>query len=57
MTASFSFVIDSIDFYKGKLSGYWKHGVAGTGNGRSHGYMFVEFPKSMPRGESWLIQL
>jgi hypothetical protein len=56
MTASFSFVIDSIDFDQGRLGGYWKHGVTGTGNGRGQGYALIEFPKSMPRGENWLAQ-
>lgn len=56
MTASFSFVIDSVDFDKGQLGGYWKHGVTGTGNGRGQGYALIEFPKSMPRGENWLVQ-
>ncbi len=56
MSASFSFVIDSIDFDKGQLGGYWKHGVTGTGYGRGHGYALIEFPNSMPRGENWLTQ-
>jgi len=34
MSTSFSFVIDWVDFDKGRLGGYWKHGVTGTGNGR-----------------------
>lgn len=54
MTASFSFAIDSVDFDKGRLGGYWKHGVTGTGNGRGQGYALIEFPKSMPREENWL---
>ena len=53
MTASFSFVIDSVDFDRGRLGGYWKHGMTGTGNGRGQGYALIEFPKSMPRGENW----
>lgn len=56
MSASFSFVIDSVDFDKGQLGGYWKHGVTGTGNGRGRGYALIEFPKAMPRGENWLAQ-
>lgn len=56
MTASFSFVIDSVDFDKGRLGGYWKHGVTGTGIGRGQGYALIEFPRSMPRGENWLAQ-
>ncbi len=56
MTASFSFAIDSIDFDKGQIGGYWKHGVTGTGNGRGHGYALIVFSKSMPRGENWLAQ-
>ncbi len=54
MSASFSFVIDSIDFDKGQLGGYWKHGVTGMGYGRGEGYALIEFPKAMPRGENWL---
>jgi hypothetical protein len=54
MTASFSFTIDTVDFDHGRLGGYWKHGVTGTGNGRGQGYALIEFPHSMPRGENWL---
>ncbi len=56
MTASFSFVVDSIDFDKGHLGGYWKHGVTGTGNGRGQGYALIEFPNPMPRAQNWLTQ-
>lgn len=56
MTASFGYVIDTIDFDKGQLSGYWRHGVTGTGNGRGHGYSVITFPHPMPRGENWLAQ-
>lgn len=56
MSASFSFVIDSVDFDKGQLGGYWKHSVYGTGNGRGHGYGLIKFSKGMPREEDWLDQ-
>ena len=56
MSASFSFVIDSVDFDKGQLAGYWKHGVSGTGNGRGRGYALIECAKAMPRGENWRAQ-
>lgn len=54
MSASFSFAIDSIDFDKGQLGGYWRHGMTGMGNGRGEGYALIEFPKAMPRGVNWL---
>ena len=54
MRASFSFVIDSVDFDQGQVGGYWKHGVTGTGNGRGRGYALIQFSKAMPRGENWL---
>lgn len=56
MTASFSFVVDSIDLDKGRLGGYWRHAVAGTGNGRGHGYALIEFASAMPPGEDWLVR-
>ena len=56
MRASFSFVIDSVDFDQGQLGGYWQHGVTGTGNGRGRGYALIQFPQAMPRGENWLAQ-
>lgn len=56
MTASFSFMIDSVDFDKGRLGGYWKHGVTGTGFGRGGGYALIRFPRSMPHGENWLAE-
>ena len=56
MTASFSVAIDSVDFDQGRIGGYWKHGVTGTGNGRGHGYALILFPESMPRSENWLVR-
>jgi len=54
MTASFSFAVESVDFDRGRLGGYWSHAVAGVGAGKGSGYAVIEFPKSMPRGENWL---
>lgn len=54
MTASFSFVIDSIDLDQGRLGGYWRHAVTGTGMGRGHGYALIEFASPMLPGEDWL---
>ena len=56
MTTTFSFAVDSVDFDKGRIGGYWAHAVAGTGNGRGSGYALMEFAKPMPRGENWLAQ-
>jgi hypothetical protein len=54
MTASFSFVVESVDLDNGRLGGYWTHGVTGTGNGRGRGYAVIEFPHGMPQDENWL---
>ena len=54
MTTTFSFAVESVDFDRGRLGGYWAHAVAGTGNGRGSGYAVIQFPRSMPRGENWL---
>jgi hypothetical protein len=54
MTASFSFAVESVDFDKGRLGGYWSHGVAGNAAGKGSGYGVLEFPVKMPAGENWL---
>lgn len=54
MTASFNFVVDYVDLDKGRLGGYWQHGVAGTGAGKGAGYAILQFPMAMPKGENWL---
>ncbi|MBV8032297.1 MAG: hypothetical protein JO035_12380 [Betaproteobacteria bacterium] len=54
MTASFSFAVESIDFDKGRLGGYWSHAVAGNAGGKGAGYAVIEFPVTMPAGENWL---
>lgn len=56
MSASFNFMIDSVDFDHGRLGGFWKHGVTGTGIGRGEGYTLIQFPRSMPSGENWLVR-
>ena len=54
MTASFNYVVDYVDLDKGRLGGYWQHGVAGTGAGKGAGYAIMQFPATMPKGENWL---
>lgn len=54
MTASFNYVVDYVDLDKGRLGGYWQHGVAGTGAGKGAGYAILQFPVAMPKGENWL---
>lgn len=53
-TNTFNFAIDSIDFDRGIVGGYWTHGAGGTGGGIGSGYGVLVLPKGMPRGESWL---
>ena len=55
MTATFSFAVELVDLDRGRLGGYWAHAVAGTGNGRGGGYAVIQFPRSMPPGEHWLV--
>jgi hypothetical protein len=56
MSATFNFAVDSLDFKRGHIGGYWSHAVKGTGNGRGSGYAILQFPKAMPRGENWLAE-
>jgi hypothetical protein len=56
MSATFNFAVDSLDFNRGQIGGYWSHAVSGTGNGRGSGYAILQFPKAMPRGENWLAE-
>jgi hypothetical protein len=55
MSATFNFAVDSLDFNRGEIGGYWSHAVSGTGNGRGSGYAILQFPKAMPHGENWLV--
>jgi hypothetical protein len=54
--ATFSVAVDSLDLKNGRISGYWSHASAGTGNGRGSGYAVLQFPKAMPEGENWLVE-
>lgn len=54
MVATFNFVVESIDFDRGRIGGYWAHAVAGTGAGKGQGYGVISLPKGMPRTENWL---
>ncbi|HZQ74665.1 MAG TPA: hypothetical protein VFB08_17240 [Burkholderiales bacterium] len=54
MTASFSFAVESVDFDKGRIGGYWSHSVVGNAGGKGAGYAVLQFPETMPRGENWL---
>jgi hypothetical protein len=54
MTASFSFAVESVDFDKGRIGGYWSHSVVGNAGGKGAGYAILQFPDAMPRGENWL---
>jgi hypothetical protein len=55
MMATFNFAIESIDLSRGQIGGYWSHAVKGGGNGRGSGYLILQFPKAMPRGENWFV--
>lgn len=55
MSATFNFAVDSLDFNRGEIGGYWSHAVSGTGNGRGSGYAILQFSKAMPHGENWLV--
>ena len=54
MTATFNFVLDYLDLDKGRVGGYWQHGVAGTGVGSGGGYGIVQFAAPMKKGDDWL---
>ena len=54
MTASFNYVVDYVDLDRGRLGGWWQHGVAGTGAGSGGGYCIVQFVAPMKKGENWL---
>jgi hypothetical protein len=51
---SFSFAIESVDFDRGIVGGYWNHSVLTAGGGGGSGYGVFMFPKAMPRDENWL---
>lgn len=48
MSAKFNIRIDSINFDKGEIGGYWKHSVKGTGMGSGSGYVVLQFPNNIP---------
>lgn len=54
LSITFNFAIDSIDFDRGRIGGYWTHSVKGQGIGGGKGYGIIELRKTMPRGENWL---
>jgi hypothetical protein len=56
MTETFAIAVESVDFDRGIVGGYWTHAVAGTGSGSGSGYLVLVFPKPMPRGENWLAE-
>lgn len=54
MKINFTFAIESVDFDKGLLGGYWVHSSAGTGYGSGNGYAVLQFAEGMPRRQNWL---
>lgn len=54
MVATFNFAVESIDFDRGRIGGYWAHAVAGLGDGKGQGYGVIALSKGMPRGVNWL---
>lgn len=54
MTATFNVAIESVDFDRGQMGGYWQHAVAGTGVGSGSGYAILRFRKGMPPGADWI---
>jgi hypothetical protein len=44
MSAHLLFSVESIDFERGEVGGYWAHSVSGTGNGAGSGYLLLNFP-------------
>lgn len=54
MTATFNVAIESVDFDRGQMGGYWQHAVAGTGVGSGSGYAILRFRKGMPPGSDWI---
>lgn len=55
-TNTFSFAVESVDFDRGIIGGYWTHAITGNGPGAASGYAVFVFPKTMPRGEDWLTE-
>jgi hypothetical protein len=55
MVHTFSFAVESVDFDRGIIGGYWTHSTTGTGTGSGSGYAIFVLPKAMPRDENWLI--
>lgn len=56
MTATFKFVVESVDLTQGQVGGYWSHGVKGTGIGKGAGYALLQFPKAMPAEVNGLVE-
>ena len=54
MVATFNFAVESIDFDRGRIGGYWSHGVAGLGAGKGQGYGVISLSKGIPRNVNWL---
>lgn len=52
MKASFAFDVEAMDLERGRLSGWWRHGVTGTGNGQGQGYATIRFPNPLPPREA-----
>lgn len=50
----FTFAVESVDFDRGQIGGYWSMGFAGTAVGRGDGYGIMQFSEPMPRGVNWL---
>ncbi|MBL7178731.1 MAG: caspase family protein [Desulfobacterales bacterium] len=51
---SFNMAIDYVNLDQGQLGGYYSWGSAGTGIGKGSGYVVLQFPAKMAKGENWL---
>ena len=51
---TYNFAVESIDFDRGRIGGYWAHSIKGVGVGGGKGYGIIELRKPMPKGENWL---
>lgn len=52
--STFNIAVDSVDFDRGIIGGYWTSSAVGAGNGAGSGYGIVVFPKGMARNVDWL---